>query len=152
MGCTLDAGCSPSAQLLPLPDTPAAHNIPLPQSVTRTMWLKPQRWNQGGYDAIFIDRPASVLRFVQVTIQHHHSFKCQYFNSLIDKLNMTFNTIEVYFIVPEDNLATFTVPDNGHIRTCPHEVKGGLRRAKRGGEREGSCCVGWRKVAGLDWK
>jgi len=51
-----------------------------------SMWLKPERWNQGGYDATFIDQRACLLRFAQVTISHKHDFKSEYFN-IIDKLD-----------------------------------------------------------------
>ena len=114
------------------------------------MWLKPEKWNQGGYDAVFIDHTANLLRFVQVTTSHKHEFKSEYFNSLIDKIGLPFKTIEVYFVVPEDKLAGFLIPQNGHLRTCPFDIKCYLLGA--GGAEEGkNCCVGWRKVAALDW-
>ena len=87
-----------------------------------------------------------MLRFVQVTTPHKHEFKSKYFNGLIDKIGLPFKTIEVYFLVPEGKLAGFLIPLNGHLRTCPFDIKGYLRGA--GGTEEGkSCCVGWRKVA-----
>lgn len=118
-----------------------------------SMWLKPERWNQGGYDAIFINRPESLLRFIQVTLQNKHDLKCQYFNSTIDRLGERFKNIEIYFIVPVDRLQTFVVPKNDHLRTCSGDMKAQLRGTKPDKEvaKDQNCCVGWRKVAGLDW-
>ncbi|KAF8418664.1 hypothetical protein EV426DRAFT_568050 [Tirmania nivea] len=125
---------------------------------TPSIWLMPEKWNQGGYDAIFIDRRQSLLRFIQVTIRHNHDFKCEYYNSVIDKIGLEFKKIEVYFVVPVDKLSVFKIPENGHLRTCPSDMKAHLRGVEgTNGDTgevtgEGGCyCVAWRKVAALDW-
>lgn len=133
---------------------------------TPSMWLKPEKWNQGGYDAIFLDRRQNLLRFIQVTIQHNHDFKHEYYNSLIDKIGLQLKTIEVYFVVPVDRLPVFRIPQNGHLRTCPCDIKAHLRGADGPGDGTGNgtgdetgevsgerrcLCVAWRKVAALDW-
>jgi hypothetical protein len=38
-------------------------------------WLKPGKGNQGGYNAIFIDKPGGRVRFVQITRGDYHSLK-----------------------------------------------------------------------------
>ena len=42
-------------------------------------WLKPKKWNQGGYDT-------GLVRFVQLTRADEHSFKIEYFSTLLSKL------------------------------------------------------------------
>ena len=43
------------------------------------LWLKPIQWNQGGYDAIFIDKSKALVRLVQVTASDRLSFKIKFF-------------------------------------------------------------------------
>ncbi|KAK5670292.1 hypothetical protein QVD99_002991 [Batrachochytrium dendrobatidis] len=45
------------------------------------VWFKPNKWNQGGFDAIFLDKGKGLVRFVQVTDGNTHSFKIEYFHS-----------------------------------------------------------------------
>ncbi|KAF8424982.1 hypothetical protein EV426DRAFT_573701 [Tirmania nivea] len=110
--------CSPVSRFDP-------ENPSLPS--TPSIWLKPEKWNQGGYDAIFIDHRQSLLRFIQVTIQHNHDFKYEYYNSVIDKIGLEFKKIEVYFVVPVKKLSVIKIPENGHLRTCPSDIKAHLR-------------------------
>jgi hypothetical protein len=73
------------------------------------IWLKPCKWNQGGYDAVYVNKSSKVIRFVQVTRGKTHSFKIQYFNSLLWKFADYFETatLEIYFLVPEQQMKTF---------------------------------------------
>ncbi|KAJ3291398.1 hypothetical protein HDU76_007291 [Blyttiomyces sp. JEL0837] len=70
-------------------------------------WLKPIKWNQGGYDAVFVDSKCGLVRFVQVTSKESHSLKLEYFHSLLSKkivqANDTWVTqaLEICFIVPK---------------------------------------------------
>ncbi|KAG7388070.1 hypothetical protein PHYPSEUDO_013189 [Phytophthora pseudosyringae] len=96
--------------------------IPLNQA---KQWLAPQKWNQGGYDAVFVEllddderhlvgtQAMRVrIRFVQVTRADKHSFKDQFFAMLLRKLTNSlrgyrFEAVGVYFAVPIRKLATF---------------------------------------------
>jgi hypothetical protein len=73
------------------------------------IWLKPLKWNQGGYDAVYINKSIKVIRFVQVTRGITHPFKIQYFNSLLWKFAEYFETekLEIYFLVPEQQVKIF---------------------------------------------
>jgi hypothetical protein len=88
------------------------------------VWLKPQKWNQGGYDAVLISRtieepivhqkPKVVVKFVQVTRAEAHSFKIGYFHSFLKVLKDHFviDDIEIFFLVEKSNLSTFKIPDS----------------------------------------
>ena len=49
------------------------------------LWLIPTRWNQGGYDAVYIDNNNTV-NFVQITISGRHDLKLQYMQNLFTQL------------------------------------------------------------------
>ncbi|KAL3668590.1 hypothetical protein V7S43_006672 [Phytophthora oleae] len=46
---------------------------PIDISLDVPKWLAPVKWNQGGYDAVFINKAAQLVRFVQVTRAESHS-------------------------------------------------------------------------------
>ena len=75
------------------------------------IWLKPLKWNQGGYDAVYVNKVTKVIRFIQVTRGATHSFKIQYFNSLLWKFAEYFETttLEIYFLVPEQQVEVFKI-------------------------------------------
>jgi len=133
-----------NAQKIRLPDTPSS------------LWLKPVKYNQAGYDGLFLDRDTRLLRFIQVTIQTEHSFKWEHFNTTIRDLDKYLGgdflkKFEIYFIVPQDKISAFSIPKDGHSGDC----KGGVNNATRsaainGGQRE-CTCKDWRKVAGIPW-
>jgi len=79
-----------------------------------TMWLKPLKWNQGGYDAVYVDRKNQLIRFVQITRGNEHSFKIQYFFDLLEKFSKKFETktLEIYFLVPKKQLLIFNIPNS----------------------------------------
>jgi hypothetical protein len=89
--------------------------IPLDQA---KQWLAPRMWNQGGYDAVYVEivdnagAPKVQVRFVQVTRADKHSFKDHFFATLLCKLigsfpSHQFEAVEVYFVVPIWKLSTF---------------------------------------------
>lgn len=83
---------------------------PLPE---RGVWFKPLKWNQGGYDAVFIDRSAHLVRFVQVTRGDSHSFKIEYFYALLFALNQfQIKKLEIVFVVEKVKLRDFEIPTN----------------------------------------
>ena len=49
-------------------------------------WLKPSKWNQGGYDAVFLEPKTKSITFVQITRSETHSFKPKYFRKLLDNI------------------------------------------------------------------
>ncbi|KAI3657466.1 hypothetical protein MP638_002729 [Amoeboaphelidium occidentale] len=78
------------------------------------IWLKPVKWNQGGYDAIFIDKRAKYIRFVQVTRGKEHSLKLQYFASFLNELaksaqSFEIDKLDIVFIVLREKIADFKV-------------------------------------------
>jgi len=122
------------------------------------MRLKPHHWNQGGYDAVFIDKDEMLIRFVQVTMREKHEFKDQFFNSLLDKLAPLLGdgySVEVCFLVPEVAMQDFNIPLNGHLRGCPDDIKRNVGKRVEGidvaGAMDEACCVTWRRVVEMDW-
>jgi hypothetical protein len=90
------------------PDQPP----PIPTSPT---WLRPLKWNQGGYDAVYVDRGRSLVRFYQITRAESHSLKLGYFQKVMlefAKQNFVTNTVEIYFVVPLDRVSKFQIKQN----------------------------------------
>ena len=75
------------------------------------IWLQPIRWDEGGYDAVYVDRENNYTRFVQVTRATTHPFKIQYFTALLSKFSEMFETkfLEICFVVPIDKVSTFKI-------------------------------------------
>ncbi|KAI3655886.1 hypothetical protein MP638_006820 [Amoeboaphelidium occidentale] len=78
------------------------------------VWLKPRKWNQGGYDGIYIEKKKGYVRFVQITRAKTHSFKIRYLAEFLRELadcNHSFEVkdLDIVFIVPKDLLATFKI-------------------------------------------
>ncbi|KAG7390292.1 hypothetical protein PHYPSEUDO_008430 [Phytophthora pseudosyringae] len=102
-------------------------DIPLELS---QQWLAPIKWNQGGYDAIFLEledvantevsakqagfTKKLLVRFVQVTRSKTHSFKVDYYKDLLSRLTLSsliwLHKVEVCFVVPVDVIGVFTLP------------------------------------------
>ena len=77
------------------------------------IWLKPKKWNQGGYDAVYIEKESSLVRFVQVTRADKHIFSMNYFSTLLQKLTqqkiVDVKKLEIFFIIPEAKQSTFNL-------------------------------------------
>ena len=75
------------------------------------IWLKPLRWNEGGYDAVYVDTNKNHTRFVQATRADEHPFKIWYFSNLLTKFSSIFETktLEICFVVPIDKVSTFKI-------------------------------------------
>ena len=76
------------------------------------VWLKPMKWNQGGYDAIFIDKTSGRIRFVQLTRGDSHSFKIGYFYKFLQMLRdspfgFEISTLEIVFLVLKGKIETY---------------------------------------------
>jgi DNA polymerase III delta prime subunit len=79
------------------------------------VWLKPRKWNQGGYDGIYIEKKKGYVRFVQITRAKTHSFKIRYFAEFLRELTTGEHSFEVrdldiIFIVPKELLSNFKIP------------------------------------------
>ncbi|KAE8971472.1 hypothetical protein PR001_g26881, partial [Phytophthora rubi] len=101
------------------------------------MWLAPLKWNQSGYDAVFIDTDKKLVRFVQVTRALVHSFNHVYFVEVLNQLAAMktptqFDVVEMCFVVPECNLRKFRSPtDTLDFKTNVLSVAGAPERASR---------------------
>ena len=66
-------------------------------------WLKPKKWNQGGYDAVHVHN--GIVTFVQVTRAEKHTLNYSYFQMLVCKLlhelHYDINQIKIFFVIPE---------------------------------------------------
>ncbi len=91
---------------------------PDPQKCPVTRWLRPSKFNQGGFDGIFLqpsiegEKTGTVI-FVQCTISSRHEAKLRYCNEFIQvaKKYSIFEAqaVEFYFIVPQSILRTFKI-------------------------------------------
>jgi hypothetical protein len=75
------------------------------------IWLKPQRWNQGGYDAVFVDKSGPSVRFVRVTSGKKHSFKVRFFRNLLNQFELKAGKVEIFFVVPLINVEGFGISE-----------------------------------------
>lgn len=80
----------------------------------RSIWLKPSKWNQGGFDAIYLDKMEGLVRFVQVTAGDTHSFKIEHFYKFLTALSISTEAFEVkevqiYFVIEEKKKDDFNV-------------------------------------------
>ena len=78
------------------------------------VWFKPSKWNQGGFDAIFLEKGKGLVKFVQVTGGDTHSFKIEYFRSFLLALGQSpqsfeITCLEIMFVVDQKKRSTFNV-------------------------------------------
>ena len=78
------------------------------------IWLKPKKWNQGGYDALFVDKSRGLLRFVQVTRGSTHSFKIEHFSKFFNALmespsSFKVKEFEIVFAVDFNKIDDFKI-------------------------------------------
>jgi len=81
-------------------------------------WMKPLRWNQGGWDAVCVETEQThvKVKFVQVTRATSHKLKLQYFRSFLNKLQhqgkpLNPDLVEIYFVTTEESVPSFSVGD-----------------------------------------
>ncbi|CAM6089918.1 unnamed protein product [Calypogeia fissa] len=72
----------------------------IPEVPNDAVWWKPIRWNEGGYDAVCVERNSNLVRFVQVTTSERHSLKLECFRAFMENLKcrMETKTLEIYFL------------------------------------------------------
>jgi len=130
------------------PFDPGAPTLP-----SDKVWLKPIKFNQGGYDGLFVDKNTRLVRFIQLTIQQQHTFKYEFYNQAIKKLSDCLENselkVEVYFVVPEKRIGEFRVPQNGHLQGCG---AGANNATRTGGGRTDCVCKEWVHVVGMEWE
>jgi hypothetical protein len=86
----------------------------IPQ-VNQTNVCKPTKWNQGGYDVVFVTAVSAsnlALRFGQVAKSLTHSLKLKYFAEVVQHLQSAgyvIDSIEIAFIVKKQNMPDFRV-------------------------------------------
>ena len=77
----------------------------------KSTWLKPDHWQQGGYDIVQINVQDRSFRFVQVTRSQSHSFKTEYFEALLNQVKIIWGLqidhLEICFLVPSQRAQHF---------------------------------------------
>ena len=78
------------------------------------VWFKPSKWNQGGFDAIFLEKGKGLVKFVQVAGGDTHSFKIEYFRSFLLALGQSpqsfeIKCLEIIFVVDQKKRSTFNL-------------------------------------------
>lgn len=75
--------------------------IPIRICLDNPTWLAPMKWNQGGYDTVFVDKTKGLVRFMQIMRAEKHDFQEISFAMLLNKLANQLNQItqvEMYFV------------------------------------------------------
>ncbi|OAJ44884.1 hypothetical protein BDEG_28068 [Batrachochytrium dendrobatidis JEL423] len=80
------------------------------------VWFKPNKWNQGGFVSIFLDKGKGLVRFVQVTDGDTHSFKIKYFHSFLLMLcqlpqSFEITCLKIIFVADQKKRSTFKVAE-----------------------------------------
>ena len=74
------------------------------------VWIKPLLYNQAGFDCVHVDADRKLIEFYQITIAATHSFKIAAFaNFLKNMVDKKAYTLSVSFIVPQQNLDSFSL-------------------------------------------
>lgn len=91
--------------------------FPDPEDCSQNKWLMPIKWNQPGYDCVFLYQSSpekeNIIRFVQVTTAATHDLKLRYFSDLIEAFEkrgvFVPSLIEIIFIVPTTIQSDFRI-------------------------------------------
>jgi DNA polymerase III delta prime subunit len=80
------------------------------------VWFKPSKWNQGGFDATYVDKSKGLVRFVQVTGADAHSFKLEYFYGFLlalshSKDSFPITCLEIFFVVDRKKRSKFILAE-----------------------------------------
>jgi hypothetical protein len=79
-------------------------------------WLRPSKWNNGGYDLVYIDKNNGLVRMVQVRKGDTHSFKIGYFATFLAQLRdsdygMTVETLDIVFVIDSKEMENFKITE-----------------------------------------
>ncbi|CAI5703287.1 unnamed protein product [Peronospora effusa] len=107
------------------------------------VWIMPQKWNEGGYDAIMVCKTTGLVRMLQVTSADTHIFHIEYFYSWLAKLQQSdqsfeIKTLEIVFVVERRKLNGFkfsTVTGEGLLEPFGWQKFTEAGRAKKVGFR-----------------
>ena len=88
------------------PDYPVAEKCPTDE------WLRPRKFNQGGFDAVYLDSSTATAIFVRCTIAASHALKLEFCKKFLKEASHIFQPtrIQFFFIVPISKLPFFDVP------------------------------------------
>ena len=90
-----------------------------PISLTEGTWLRPTKWNQGGFDAVFIEPHKSAVTFAQVIRANEHSFKSHFFKSLLVTIKVVWGIdikfLDIYFVISKATAQTFQIKQPSEI-------------------------------------
>lgn len=106
-----EVGSWPQAEV----DTLDVASFPrLPEN--KGVWFKPSKWNQGGFDAVYIHKSNGLVRFVQVTSADFHSLKLEYFYSFLLALSnsresFSVTCLEIFFVVDRKKRSRFVLAE-----------------------------------------
>ncbi|KAG7377563.1 hypothetical protein PHYPSEUDO_011483 [Phytophthora pseudosyringae] len=83
-------------------------------STDHVVWIKPVKWNRGGYDAIMVCKRTQHVRMVQVTSAHTHTFRIDLFYMWLRNLSRSaesfeVKTLEIVFLVERKVLTDFKI-------------------------------------------
>ncbi len=78
------------------------------------VWLQPSRWNEGGYDLVFIKKNENLIRFVQITNGESHALKLHCFWNFLNALNKSDESfecknLEIVFVVDRLKMESFKI-------------------------------------------
>ena len=81
--------------------------------VSEGIWYQPKKWNQGGYDAFFIDIPQKFVRFVQITNAVEHDLRLDYMAQVLNTIPKDYkiDQVEVVFIISKQKAELFEIGD-----------------------------------------
>eukprot|EP00960_Hanusia_phi_P026438 746244-Hanusia_phi.AAC.1 len=93
----------------------------------KVFWIRPHRFNQEGYDGVFVDKGERYVRFVQLTTSKHHGLRLEACESFLKHFKSVGNQLkraEFYFVVPEENRKEFSVLKAGKERIKSRSARG----------------------------
>jgi hypothetical protein len=91
-------------------------------------WLKPESENNPGFDLVYVNRNAGFARFIQVTRGDDHDLNLDLCKIFITKLvNCPIKIVEFCFVVQNENLEQFRIPENSRLGQDLVKGRGALR-------------------------
>ena len=84
----------------------------IPDISSELCWWKPKAWNQGGYDALYME--GGHVYFFQISKSKKHKLKLRFFAEILSRIqskNYTINQVHIVFIIPIDLKDTFHISE-----------------------------------------
>ena len=76
----------------------------------QSQWLRPKKWNNPAFDAIYINKKVTKAYFIQVTIAEYHSVDLAHVKRAFKALKGRFPTLkteEFVFVIPQNRKNDF---------------------------------------------